>query len=108
MSKSFWTECVHCAGMSLVEFRKCVDCGDIWLTPSTSFHVKCYACRPVPQVTLDEINEKLQEYERKYDVDSERFYELWKAGEAPIDGIDKLRWVAFRESRQHLTETRRA
>jgi hypothetical protein len=45
----------------------------------------------------EEVAGTLRSLEEKHGMTSEVFYELWKAGESPVEGIDKLRWVAFLE-----------
>lgn len=56
-------------------------------------------------MTRDEVKSKLKEFEKKYQIDSERFYELWISGEAP-EGVDTLIWVALWEAWEGLYQLR--
>lgn len=49
-------------------------------------------------MSREDLRQSLRDFEKKYDISSEEFYELWQNGSSPIEGIDKLRWAAFWEA----------
>jgi hypothetical protein len=49
-------------------------------------------------MTREELVRDLWMLERKFGMTSEVFYALWQTGQAPIHGIDALRWAALWEA----------
>ncbi len=49
-------------------------------------------------LTPADVRQLLQALEQQYGITSDVFYALWQQGNAPIDGMDKLRWVSYYEA----------
>lgn len=51
----------------------------------------------LPIMNREELSKKLREFENKYKVSSQTFYELWEQGNAP-EGFETMTWIVLWEA----------
>ncbi len=71
------------------------DTNSLFFIPSAS--TESEVVRIVPIMSREKLMTILNQFEQKYGMGSQEFYDKWLAGKAP-DMIDTLKWVVFWEA----------